>query len=71
MRKLSISRAGKATGKNKYRFNVKSIDAGSVMRDWAYLEEEVLVNNITDSDYSIKILKVKMDKFENWKDQSF
>ena len=41
------------------------------MRDWAYLEEEVLVNNITDSDYSIKILKEKMDKFENWKDQSF
>ena len=68
---VSISRAGKATGKNKYRFNVKSIDTGSFMRDWAYLEEEVLVNNITDSDYSIKILKAKMDKFENWKDQSF
>ena len=67
---VSISRAGKATGKNKYRFNVKSIDTGSFMRDWAYLEE-VLVNNITESDYSTEILKAKMDEFENWKDQSF
>ena len=40
------------------------------MRDWAYLEE-VLVNNITESDYSTEMLKAKMDEFENWKDQSF
>ena len=40
------------------------------MRDCAYLEE-VLVNNITESDYSIEILKAKMDELENGKDQSF
>ena len=59
-----ISRAGKATGKNKYWFNIKSIDTGSFMsvdlskvKDWDYLEEEVLINNITEPDNSIEILK--------------
>ena len=72
---MIISQAGKATGKNKYWFNVKSIDTGSFMsvdfstiKDWDYLEEEVLVNNITESDNSIEILKAKINEFENWKD---
>ena len=59
-----ISRAGKATGKNKYWFNIKSIDTGSFMsvdlskvKDWDYLEEEVFINNITEPDNSIEILK--------------
>ena len=70
-----ISRAGKTTGKNKYWFNVKSIDTGSFMsvdfgkvKDWDYLEEEVLINNITEPGNSIEILKAKMNEFENWKD---
>ena len=70
-----ISRAEKPTGKNKYWFNVKSIDTGSFrsvdfskVKDWDYLEEEVLINNITEPDNSIEILKAKMNEFENLKD---
>ena len=31
----------------------------SKLKDWDYLEEEVLINNITESDNSIEILKAK------------
>ena len=72
---MVLSQAGKATGKNKYWFTVKSIDTGSfisvdfsTVKDWDYLEEEVVVNNITESDNSIEILKAKINEFENWKD---
>ena len=66
-----VSRAGKATGN---WFNVKNIHTGSFtsfdfskVKGWDYLEE-VLINNITEWDNSIEILKAKMNKFENWKD---
>ena len=31
-------------------------------------EEEVPINNITESDNSIEMFKAKMNEFENWKD---
>ena len=45
-----------------------SVDFSKV-KDWNYLEEEVLVNDIIESDNSIEILKAKMNEFENWKDR--
>ena len=36
-----------------------SVDFSKV-KDWDYLEEEVLINNITESDNSIEILKAKV-----------
>ena len=44
-----------------------SVDFSKV-KDWDYLEEEVLIDNKTESDNSIEILKAKMKGFENWKD---
>ena len=71
-----INQAGKGTGKNKYWLNVKIIDTGSFLsvdfskvKDQGYLEKEVLINNITEPDNNIEILKAKMNEFENWKDQ--
>ena len=73
-----INQAGKGTGKNKYWLNVKSIDTGSFLsvdfskvKDQGYLEEEVLINNITEPDNNIEILKAKMNEFENWKIKKF
>ena len=70
-----ISRTSKATGKNKYWFEVRSIDTGSFMsvdfckvKGWDYLEEEVLINNITESDNSIEILKGKINEFEDFEE---
>ena len=67
-----ISRVGKATGRNKYWFNIKSIATDSFMsvdcskvKDWDYLKEEVFVNNITESVNSIEFLQAKMNEFEN------
>ena len=69
-----ISQAGKANGKNKYWYNIKSIYTGNFMsvdfskvNDWDYLEK-VLINNITESDNIIEILTAKRNEFENWKD---
>ena len=45
-----------------------SVDFSKV-KDWNCLEEEVLVNDIIESDNSIEILKAKMNEFENWKDR--
>ena len=48
------SQAGEATGRNRYWFKAKIIDAVSLdfskVKDWDYLEKEVLINNITESD---------------------
>ena len=44
-----------------------SVDFSKV-KDWDYLEEEVLINNINESDNGIEILKSKMNEFESWKD---
>ena len=41
-----------------------SVDFSKV-KDWDYLEEEVLIDNNTESDNSIEILKAKMKGFEN------
>ena len=41
----------------------------SKVKGWNYLEEEVLANDIIESDNSIEILKAKMNEFENWKDR--
>ena len=41
-----------------------SVDFSKV-KDWDYLEEEVLINNINESDNSIEILKSKMNEFES------
>ena len=41
-----------------------SVDFSKV-KDWGYLEEEVLIDNKTESDNSIEILKAKMKGFEN------
>ena len=39
----------------------------STVKGWDYLED-VLINNITEPENSIEILKAKMNEFENWKD---
>ena len=41
-----------------------SVDFSKV-KDCDYLEEEVLINNINESDNSIEILKSKMNEFES------
>ena len=50
-----IGRAGKATGQNKFCFNIKYIEIGNLSRidfskikNWKYLEE-VLANDTSDS----------------------
>ena len=43
-----------------------SVDCSKV-KYWDYLEEEVLINNISEPDNSIESLKAKMNEFKNWK----
>ena len=70
---LLIGRAGKATGQNKFWFNIKNVETGNLssidfskIKNWKYLEEEVLLNNTSDS-ADIQILNTKMKGIENWK----
>ena len=70
---LIIGKAGKATGQNKFWFNIKNIETGNLssidfskIKNWKYLEEEVLVNNTSDS-ADIQILDAKMKEIETGK----
>ena len=68
---LKIGRAGKATGPNKFWFNIKNIENSNLtsidfskIKNWTYLE--VLVNDTSDS-ADTQILDAKMNEIENWK----
>ena len=70
---LIIGREGKAIGQNKFWFNIKNIETGNLssidfskIKNWKYLEEEVLVNNTSDS-ADIQILDAKMKEIETGK----
>ena len=65
---LKIGRAGKATRQNKFQLNIKNIETGNLssidfrkIKNWKYLEEEVLVNDTSDS-ADIQILDAKINK---------
>ena len=70
-----ISRSGKARGK-KLGYNVKNFNIDilssvdfSRVKNWRYLEEEeIVMNNATESCDSIKILEAKTRELQNWKD---
>ena len=47
-----------------------SVDSIKV-KDLDYLEKEVLINKITQSDSGTEIVKAKMNEFENRKDHKF
>ena len=71
---LVIGCAGKATGQNKYWFNIKNLDTGNFysidfnkVKKWKYLQEEILINSSNDSE-NIKILDAKMKEISKWKD---
>ena len=44
-----------------------SVDFSKV-KDWDYLEEEVLIDNVIKYDNSIENIRPKINEFENWKD---
>ena len=70
---MGESIAGKATGQNKYWFNIKNLDTGNFygtdfnkVKKWSYLQEEILINSSSNSE-NIKILDAKMKEISNWK----
>ena len=70
---MVIGRAGKATGQNKYWFNIKNLDTRNFysidfnkVKKWKYLQEEILINYSNDSK-NIKISDAKMKEISNWK----
>ena len=42
--------------------------AFSKVKDWDYLEEEVLIDNVIKYDNSIENIRPKLNELENWKD---
>ena len=70
---MIISRAGKASGKNKYWFNVKDLEDDTVksvdfenIRSWKNLNEEVsLCKNET-----FEVVEAKLRELENWKNNN-
>ena len=65
---MVMSRAGKASGKNKYWFNVKNLDGDSIksvglenINDWKNINEEVLLS---------KVERAKLKELENWKNNN-
>ena len=44
-----------------------SVDFSKV-KNWDYLEEEVLIDNVIEYDNSIENIRPKINEFENWKD---
>ena len=70
---MVLGRAGKATGQNKYWFNIKNLDSGNFysidfnkVKKWKYFQEEILISSSNDSG-NIKILDAKMKEISNWK----
>ena len=70
---MIISRTGKASGKNKYWFNVKDLEDDTVksvdfenIRSWKNLNEEVsLCKNET-----FEVVEAKLRELENWKNNN-
>ena len=70
---LIIGRAGKATGQNKFWFNIKNIETANLssigfskIKKLEVFRRRSLVNDTSDS-ADIQILDAKMKEIENWK----
>ena len=71
---MIISRAGKASGKNKYWFNVKDLEDDTVksvdfenIRSWKNLNEEVLLCK----NETFEVVEAKLRELENWKNNVY
>ena len=69
-RAVVMSRAGKATGRNKYWFNVKDLDNDSMrsvdfenVSSWKNINEEVLISK----NETFEVTEAKLRELENWK----
>ena len=67
---MIISRAGKASGKKKYCFNVKDLEDDTMksvdfenIRSWKNLNEEVLLCK----NETFEVVEAKLRELENWK----
>lgn len=72
---MIISRAGKESGKYKYKLDIKNIDTDSLsnidfssVKNWKYLEEEVLIYNVPEFSNNIGIFDSKMNELQNGND---
>lgn len=72
---MIISRAGKESGKYKYKLDIKNIDTDSLsnidfssVKNWKYLEEEVLICNVPEFSNNIGIFDSKMNELQNGND---
>lgn len=72
---MIISRAGKESGKYKYKLDIKNIDTDSLsnidfssVKNWKYLEEEVLIYNVPEFSNNIGIFDSKMSELQNGND---
>ena len=68
-----MSRVGKASGKNKYWFNVKDLDDFSIknvyfenVNGWKNINEEVLLSKVE----RFEITEAKLKELENWKNKN-
>ena len=70
---MIISQAGKASGKNKYWFNVKDLEDDTMksvgfenIRSWKNLNEEVLLCK----NETFEVVEAKLRELENWKNNN-
>ena len=70
---MIISRAGKASGKNKYWFNVKDLEDDTMksidfenIRNWKNLSEEVLLCK----NETFQVVEAELRELENWKNNN-